>query len=338
VLAALDQVLSQPLSIVDLDQYEAPSSGNLQLPALGPPLPTPMPASAPQAKPAPQPKPAPQAQPVPAPSPAAAPLPDVTIQEVRPRPRTPPPSSLPVERAAPTPDNAGDLSVLSSMRVFTDLIVARETGLLRFQSEPVTKDIYLVEGTPQSLHSNQAADRFGEYLAARGFVRPADLERAQAQLPRFGGKLAEALVGAGAMKALDVARLQAQHVRERVMEIFTWTEGVFSFFRGQRNPVQAQPLGLDSAEILGAGVLTLSLEFLQSRFALISEFHPHAASPPRIPLDGFRLGSKPRELWSLLDGRRTVRQLLTRYPAPSESLTFMRVLYLLIETDLARLE
>jgi serine/threonine protein kinase len=291
VLAALDQALSQPLAIVDLDQYEAPSTGG-----------------------------------------GVQALPGGLFLD----------SSLASEPAEPTgppqPDDTGDLSVLSSMRVFADLAVSGETGLVRFEHGPVIKDIYLLRGTPESLNSNQAADRFGDYLVARGFMRLPDLERAYAQLPRFGGRLAEALVGLGSMKPLDVQRLQSQHVRERVMEIFTWTQGVFSFFRNQRNPAESTPLGLDSFEIMGAGVLTLSLDFLQGRFLAMADFHPHAAPSPRIPLDTFRLGGKPREIWSLLDGKRTVRQLMTRYASTSDTLTFMRLLYLLIETDLARLE
>jgi serine/threonine protein kinase len=250
------------------------------------------------------------------------------------RPHTPPAAP-----AIKTPDDTGDLSVLSSMRVFADLAVSGETGLLRFEHETVTKDIFLLRGTPDSLQSNQAADRFGDYLVARGFIRTTDLERAYGQLPRYGGKLVEALVGLGSAKTVDLLRLQAQHLRERVMEIFTWTQGVFSIYRGQRSPAEATaPLGLDSFEILGAGVLTLSLEFLQSRFVTLADFHPHAAPKPRIPLDTFRLGSKPRDILTLLDGRRTVRQLMTRYATTSDALTFMRVLYLLVETDLARLE
>jgi serine/threonine protein kinase len=296
VLAALDQALSQPLSIVDLDQYEAPSSGGATLPALPP---------------------------------AGGPTPAAT--------RTPS-SATPAASALKAPDDSGDLSVLSAMRVLADLAVSGETGLVRFENERVKKDVYLLRGNPESLSSNQAADRFGDYLVARGFMRPADLERAYAQLPRYGGKLSEALVGLGALKAPDLLRLQAQHVRERVIEVFTWTLGVFSVYRGQRNAADTTSLGLDSFEILGAGVLTMSLELLQSRFLALADFHPHAVPKPRIPLEAFRLGSKPRDVWALLDGHRTVRQLMTRYSSTSDALTFMRMLYLLVETDLARLE
>jgi hypothetical protein len=251
-----------------------------------------------------------------------------------PLPPTPPAAAGPLQ-----PDDTGDLSVLSSMRVFADLVVSGETGLLRFQTGAVTKDIYLVRGTPESLNSNQAADRFGDYLVARGFIRASDLERAYAQLPMFSGKLSDALVGLGSMKPVDLLRLQSQHVRERVIEIFTWNQGVFSFFRNQRNPTESSPLGLNSFEIMGASVLTMSQDFLQARFLAMADFRPHAAPQPRIALDTFRLGTSASAIWSLLDGKRTVRQLMTRYAgSPSDALTFMRVLYLLIESDLARLE
>ena len=294
VMAALDQALSQPLSIVDLDQYEAPTGEGM--PAVGG---DPMGASrmgggglagggggVPEA----------------------------------------------------LPDQGGDLTVLSPMRVFADLAVAGETGMLRVEHEGVLKDLYLVRGAPESVTSNQPVDRFAQYLVSRGFLRPADLELAQGQLPRFAGKLPDTLVNLGLLKAQDVVRLQAQHVRERLMDLFSWTQGQFAFFRGVRNPSDAVTLGLDSFEILGASVLTLSFDALQGRFALLAEFRPKSVPQPRIVPEAFKLGNKPRELYSAMDGRRTVNELMARFTSPSDLLTFLRMLYLLLETDLVRLE
>jgi serine/threonine-protein kinase len=236
-----------------------------------------------------------------------------------------------------SPDSNSDLSVLSAMRVMADLAVPLETGLLRFERGSTVKDFYLVRGAPESLISNQPADRFGDYLIGRGSVRPADVERASAQLSRFAGKLGDALVGMGVLKSLDVFRLQSQYVRERVMELFSWSEGTSSFFRGQRNPSESFPLGLDSFEILGAGALALPLDFLQARFSPVAEFRPVAVSPPRINPDAFRLGTNPRALLATLDGQRTIRQL-TDNGGGSDRAGLLRTLYLLIESDLARLE
>jgi serine/threonine protein kinase len=294
-LSALHQALSQPLSVVDLDQYEAPSFNSA--PAAPPPI----------------------------------------IEEPRPVARAAADAPAP-----PAPDNSGDLSVLSPLRVIADLAVSHATGLLQFELDGKVEQIYLVRGAPESITSNQPAGHpggpFGEYLVATGSLKPPDLQRAAAQLGRFSGKLVDALIATGPLKQIDVFRLQSQYVRERMMELFTWTQGTFSFFRGRRDPALGPALALDGCAILGAGALTLTREFLESRFAPVAEFRPLALIPSRISPDAFRLGTRPRELLLTLDGRRTVSQVIARSSSGSDLLRDLRVLYLLVETDLARLE
>jgi hypothetical protein len=200
------------------------------------------------------------------------------------------------------------------------------------------KDVYLVRGAPESVNSNMSGDRFGEYLVTRGFLRSADLERALADMPRFGGKFGESLVGLGFMRPLDVFRLLSQHVRERVMELFTWGDGGFAYFRGLRNPTEAFPLGLSSFEILGAGVVALNYEFLALHFEPLQDFHPRAMPNPRINPEAFRLGPTPREVLGLLDGRSTLRDWSDRFASAEELLTFYRTLYLLVECSMAQFE
>ncbi len=243
-----------------------------------------------------------------------------------------------VSNSGQEPTNEGDLALLSPMRVFAQLALAGETGMLRFQFGDIVKDVFLVRGQPETLNSNQPADRFGEFLVARGFLRKPDLDRALAEAPRFGGKLGDALVGLGLMKQLDVVRLLSQQVRDRVMELFAWVQGSFGFFRGERNPTAGFPLGLDSFEILGAGVLMLSYEFLQARYLTLQDFRPKAIAQPPISPEAFRLGNTTREVWAALDGQRAIRDWMGLFPSANELLTFLRVLYLLLETDLAELE
>jgi hypothetical protein len=250
---------------------------------------------------------------------------------------TPPPAPM-GQTGGQVPDNTGDLSLISTMRVIADLAITADTGLVRFANSNVVKDVYLVRGAPESVNSNLSGDRFGEYLVNRGFLRLADLERALAEMGRFSGKLGEALVGLGFMRPLDVFRLLSQQVRERVMELFTWSEGEFSFFRGLQNPIAAFPLGLNSFEILGAGVLTLSYDFLVAHFMPMADFHPHALSNPRINPEAFRLGPTPREVWNMLDGTQTLGEWCQRFTSPDELLTFYRTLHLLVETSLVQFE
>jgi hypothetical protein len=248
------------------------------------------------------------------------------------------PAGFPPPVAGAIPENSGDLSLISPMRAVADLAVAADTGLLRFVKGEQIKDVYLVRGSPESVNSNLAGDRFGEYLVTRGFLRSADLERALAEMPRFGGKFGESLVGLGFMRPLDVFRLLSQHVRERVMGLFSWTEGEFAFYRGMRNPAEAFPLGLSSFEILGAGVVALSYDLLAPHFEPLMDFHPRAMPNPRINPEAFRLGPTPREVLALLDGSLTLRGWCERFASPDELLTFYRTLYLLVESSMAQFE
>jgi hypothetical protein len=236
------------------------------------------------------------------------------------------------------PDSAGDLGAISSMRLFADLAVAGETGLLRFEVAGQAKEVYLVKGAPQSVNSSLPSERFGEYLVARGHLERADLERALAMLPHYAGKLGDTLVALGLMKPLDAFRLLSQQVRDRVIDVFSRTQGTFAFFRGVVNENESFPLGLDTFEMLGAGVLTMPFETLERGFAPLLDFRPSSTGRTHIAPDRFRLGPTPGDVLRLLDGSRTLRAWQGQFRAPTEWLTFLRSLHLLIETDLAQFD
>jgi eukaryotic-like serine/threonine-protein kinase len=344
--SALDDAFAGSISLVGLDQYETPgsaqsfgrakadpSSGSISRPR-GPGTGVSSGAAR---------RPASQNAGLPVfPGPGAKTTQEMPNIDVGPddgaAPDAPDSSAVPPPVPGAVPDNSGELSLISPLRAIADLAVAADTGLVRFVRGVHIKDVYLVRGAPESVNSNMSGDRFGEYLVTRGFLRSADLERALAEMPRFGGKFGESLVGLGFMRPLDVFRLLSQHVRERVMELFTWADGGFAYFRGLRNPTEAFPLGLSSFEILGAGVVALNYEFLALHFEALQDFRPRAMPNPRISPEAFRLGPTPREVLGLLDGKSTLRDWSDRFGSAEELLTFYRTLYLLVECSMAQFE
>ncbi len=133
---------------------------------------------------------------------------------------------------------------------------------------------------------------------------------------------------------INGARVPADQLRSRVIELFAVTAGRASFFRGAGSAEDGD--GLDAFEAMGAGVLALPVPVLRQRFLPLLDLAPVAVSPARVEPESFCLGPTPRELWSMLDGTRTIRQWLTGFPTPDEQMTFLRTLYLLIEAGLAR--
>ncbi len=236
------------------------------------------------------------------------------------------------------PDSAGDVSIITPMRLFCDLALAGETGLLRFEMREVQKEIFLVGGAPESVNSSNPAERFGEYLVGKGILGPGDLDLALGMLPHYNGKLGDTMVALGLLRPLDVFRLLSQQVRDRVIDVFAWTEGTFAFYRGVTNRQENFPLGLDTFEILGAGVVNLPFEMLEQRFAWMADYRPVATGRARVRPESFRIGPTPREVLHMLDGQRTLRAWMNQYDDPDELLTFLRSLYLLVETDLVELD
>jgi hypothetical protein len=236
------------------------------------------------------------------------------------------------------PDSGGEISVITPMRFFCDLALGNETGLLRFELHGAQKEIFLVAGAPESVSSSDAAERFGEYLVGRGVLGPADLELALSMLPHYNGKLGDTFVALGMLRPLDVFRLLSEQVRDRVIDVFAWTEGTFAFYRGVANRQDSFPLGLDTFEILGAGVVSMPAGLLERRFGPLGDLRPVATGRSRVDPVAFKIGPTPREVLEMLDGERTVRAWLDQFGDPDERLTFLRALYLLVETDLAELD
>jgi serine/threonine-protein kinase len=236
------------------------------------------------------------------------------------------------------PDSAGEISVITPMRFFCGLALANETGLLRFELRGAEKEIFLVGGAPASVSSSGGGERFGEYLVGRGVLGPADLELALSMLPHYNGKLGDTFVALGMLRPLDVFRLLSEQVRDRVIEVFAWTEGTFAFYRGVTNRQESFPLGLDTFEILGAGVVSMPAALLERRFEPVGDFRPVGSGRGRVEPEAFKIGPTPREVLEMLDGERTVNAWRNQFADPDERLTFLRALYLLVETDLAELD
>ena len=165
-----------------------------------------------------------------------------------------------------------------------------------------------------------------------------DLELALSMLPHYNGKLGDTLVALGLLRPLDVFRLLSEQVRDRVIDVFAWSDGTFAYYRGITNRQENFPLGLDTFEILGASVVNLDYDHLVQRFDALLDYRPIATGRGRLEPEAFRIGPTPREVLNLLDGERTLRGWMTQFADREELLTFLRSLYLLVETDLAELD
>ncbi|HKQ71808.1 MAG TPA: serine/threonine-protein kinase [Polyangiaceae bacterium] len=174
------------------------------------------------------------------------------------------------------PDYAAELATTSMLEVLGWLLVRRETGALfadRSVDAPVSvrtpassrasrppgsqgarKELYLDGGRLILVASSEASELLGEYLVRQGAIDRGELEMALLALPRYEGRLGDTLIGLGLVDPVDVFRAIQNQGRARVADIFRWSTGRASFYRGVKPSRVEFRLDLDIPELMMAGL------------------------------------------------------------------------------------
>lgn len=233
------------------------------------------------------------------------------IEEITDLARHLPPSSLtPVTRERQAPPAPHETTRLDDGGIITALagaVVRRETGLWLCELGGVRKEIYVKDGVPEFVTSNLAGELLGEYLVARGVISRGELDMALAVMPRFEGRLGDTLAALGLVEPVHLFQHIAGQVREKLLDLFTWTAGSASFYRGVAPPSSAFPLGLDPWAILNEGIRRRFAQGLEDhRFEGRQRARLARATP--FPREIAR-AQLPPDLKQLLDALQTPRTL-----------------------------
>jgi len=246
--------------------------------------------------------------------------------------------SAPVRPAEPglgRPDSSGSFERASPFRVLHNIVAYRLDGLLVVQRGDIVKEAFFSQGHPQFVRSNQPTERLGEYLVRKGVLSAEQLQRALSLMPHFGGRLGDTLVGLQLMRPLDAVRHLSQQVREKLIDVCTWSSGDHRWYANRANPWPTLPLHLDSWDVLGGGARALDADLL-SVWARRNEARTVVPGPTTMRLELLGLGARMNQVADRLTARVSLRQLITTF-AGRQRADAARCLYLLNELDVAQL-
>ncbi len=260
---------------------------------------------------------------------------DIKLPSAEDLKRKKPPTPPALADIAEPPDDAGDFSATSPLRVLFRLMTARATGLLVVAVGGIKKEIYVRDGQPEYVSSNVASELFGNYLVTKGVLSDGELAMALAMMPHYGGKLGDTLVGLALLKPLEVFRHLTRQVRTKIIDVCTWNKGGFAWYAGRENPREAFPLDFNAFEILGAGAMALAEEVVDSWVAKHGKDRLRASRTRRVGPERFEVKGLV-EMFEALDGKQTVNALVERGYSRDEKLRTARMLCLLEACDLAR--
>jgi hypothetical protein len=237
-----------------------------------------------------------------------------------------------------TIDRAPIDRVLLPSRLF-HVAVQRETGLLQLKDGTKRKKIYLVEGVPEFVVSTDKRELLGEHLIARGQVLRMEVDMALAMLPRFGGRLGDALVGLGVLRPIELFRAIHEQTQVRYVEIFTWRKGEIGFVRGARSHEETFPLGVDPFELIARGVReNYSSAELEAILSPLDEEVIEPVVPLPVRIESFRLPEREANVLRAIDGKSTLvkisGQMVTRKLADPEEV--LRAVFLGLSCGIIR--
>jgi tRNA A-37 threonylcarbamoyl transferase component Bud32 len=238
----------------------------------------------------------------------------------------------------PGSHEVGDIAQNPTLRVVYRLAKEKETGMLALEGRAgVLKEAYFVDGQPQFVTSNVESERLGNYLIQQGALTPQALQRAISVVHHFGGRLADTLVGLDILDPLEAYRLLANQVAAKLMEAFSWQKGRYTWTPGHANPENARALHLDAFRVIGQGATQLGEPLIEDWLSA----HARAFIVREPIQDGelaqFGLGEALLKVYSMLDGQTRLGELAGKVRSSEARVNLLRLAYLLVQTDLARL-
>jgi hypothetical protein len=183
-----------------------------------------------------------------------------------------------------------------------------ETGVLTFRKGSVTKSVHLHMGRVVYARSSDPDERLGEDLLLRGKITVRQyLEASQLIAP--GRRLGTILVELGALEPEDLIAAVEHHVREILLDVFTWTTGEYEL-------VMTDP-GQEDVIALNMSTEGLILDGIRRTRAWSRIFRGIGGDLDAIPVPTgntdallrVELTDEEQEILAHVNGRATVEQL-----------------------------
>jgi hypothetical protein len=162
---------------------------------------------------------------------------DATVRAPAPRPPTEPEGPADRTRAHVMPDIAeeaaqawsGELTSTRPLEVVARLAAAGATGVLELRAGSVWKRLTLIRGEGAEISSNIGLEGLGEQLVRAKLLQRQELDKALRESPRGEAGLAERLLTTHTLSREQLASELEKLVREALVDVFAWRQGVFAF-------------------------------------------------------------------------------------------------------------
>jgi hypothetical protein len=200
----------------------------------------------------------------------------------------------------------GEIETTPVPELLRSILRSGETGILTVTSGDAVKSIYIQAGRVVYASSNNKDERMGEVLLIRGKLTARQFVEASKRI-RPGLRLGSILVELGALEAEELIPAVELHVKQILIDLFTWTTGEYVFkIKDLEDAGTALNMSTENLILEGIrntrswGQITRALGDIETVFV------PAASSDLLYRLD---LTEEEQEVLSKVNGRFSVEQI-----------------------------
>ncbi len=202
---------------------------------------------------------------------------------------------------------------------FPDLLqlfsAGKKTGTVNIIRGNIRKEIVFKEGNIISARSTDAEeDYLGQILLKAGRLTKTDLQRAVYMHKTSGKRIGQVLVEMKLLSREELGLLLKQQVEEVIYNLFSWKEGEFIFKEGQLPTSREGLVELNTMNIIMEGTRRID-EWVEIQKVLPNDHQIlRVASSPQVKSDEVTISIDEFRILTLIDGTRTVQQILEQSP------------------------
>ncbi|HLG21095.1 MAG TPA: TIGR02266 family protein [Bdellovibrionota bacterium] len=115
-------------------------------------------------------------------------------------------------------------------------------GVLRLKRRNIGKSIFFQKGQPVYVDSELQSESLGQYLAAQGVLQLENMTKWLPALERGDFELCRFLLGHHMIEQARLLQLMVSHQEDKLINVFSWFEGEFSFSAQPGPPPSILPL------------------------------------------------------------------------------------------------
>jgi hypothetical protein len=147
----------------------------------------------------------------------------------------------------------GSIEETSVPELLKSVLGSGESGVLTFRKGRVRKSVHLHMGRVVYARSTDPDERLGEDLLLRGRITVRQyVEASRLVVP--GRRLGTILVELGALEPEDLVGAVEHHVKEILIDVFTWTHGEYELVMTEPGPEDVVTLNLSTEALILEGI------------------------------------------------------------------------------------